>query len=200
VAFSAVVAFVLLLASTEWLLLGAVALWLAVAWALSRPDPEPVRAGLLFAALLAIGAFVFALGGGLGLEVALRRALRAALLVAAATWLRAAAGVEGLRTVFQRVLGRLRRLPSAPEAAAVLDAIASERRLGAAARSLTELVRAAPKRPMPLIDAVLAWVRSEAASFRPATDRLPSMPLRARPTDWALAMSLAAPALALAAG
>jgi hypothetical protein len=200
VAFSAVVAFVLLLASTEWLLLGAVALWLAVVWALSRPDPAPVRPGALFAALLALGAFAFALGGGLGLEVALRRAMRAALLVAAATWLRAAAGVEGLRTVFRRVLGRLGRVPSAPEAAAVLDAIASERRLGAAARSLTELVKQAPKRPKPLLDAALTWVRREAASFIPSPEAPPSLPLRARAHDWALMASAAAPALALLAG
>jgi hypothetical protein len=151
----------------------------------------------LFAALLALGAFVFALGGGLGLEVALRRATRAALLVAVATWLRAAAGVEGLRSVFRRVLGRLRRLPSAPEAATVLDAIASERRLGAAARSLTELVKAAPMRPKPLLDAVLTWVRREAASFTPGTEAPPSLPLRARAADWVLIVSAAVPALAL---
>ena len=202
VAFGAVVAFVLLLASTEWVLLAAVALWLAIAWALSRPDPEPLAAGAVFAAVLAGGAFVFAIGGGLGLEVALRRAARAALLVAAATWLRAAAGVEGLRAVFQRVLGRIRRFPSAPEAAGVLDQIASERRLAAAARSLTELVSNAPNRPKPILDAVLAWVRHEAAAFTPATDPTPSMPLRTRAADWALVASatLLAPALALALG
>jgi hypothetical protein len=199
VAFSAVVAFVLLLASTEWLLLGAVALWLAVAWALSRPDPEPVRAGALFAALLALGAFAFALGGGLGLEVALRRAIRAALLVAAATWLRAAAGVEGLRAVFHRVLGRIGRFPSAPEAAGVLDQIAAERRLAAAARSLTELVSEAPNKPKPILDAVLTWVRHEAAAFTPTTDPTPGVPLKARAADWALMASATLPALALLA-
>ncbi len=73
--------------------------------------------GLLFAAILAGGALIFSLGGGLGLDVALRRASRAALLVLVATWLRGAAGAEGLREVARRVLGRLRRLPSLPEAA-----------------------------------------------------------------------------------
>ena len=69
------------------------------------PDPEPVPAGLVFAAILAAGAFAFALGGGLGLDTALRRAGRAALLVLVATWLRAAAGAAGLREVSRRALG-----------------------------------------------------------------------------------------------
>jgi hypothetical protein len=199
VAFGAVVAFVLLLASTEWVLLAAVGAWLGVVWLVSRPDREPLAAGALFAAILAAGAFVFALGGGLGLEVALRRAIRAALLVAAATWLRAAAGVEGLRAVFHRVLGRIGRFPSAPEAAGVLDQIAAERRLAAAARSLTELVSEAPNKPKPILDAVLTWVRHEAAAFTPTTDPTPGVPLKARAADWALMASATLPALALLA-
>ena len=83
------------------------------------------------------GAFTFALGGGLGLDAALRRALRAALLVLTATWLRAAAGAEGLREVSRRALHRIRRIPAAPEASSVLDRIDSEGRLAAAARTLT---------------------------------------------------------------
>ena len=106
---------------------------------------QPLPAGLLFAALLAGGAFVFALGGGLGLDVAARRAARAALLVLTATWLRGAAGAEGLREVSRRVLGRLRRVPAAPEAALVLDQIASEGRLAAAARALEQQLRGVPQ-------------------------------------------------------
>jgi hypothetical protein len=196
---SAAVLFILLLASTEWALLGAVAGWLSIAWVLSRPDPEPLPAGALFAAILAGGAFVFALGGGLGLEVALRRALRAALLVLAATWLRAAARAAGLREVSRRVLGRLRRLPSATEASSVLDSIASEGRLAAAARSLAELVSEAPKRPMPLLDAALAWVVRESADFEPAAPRKP-VALRARVVDWLLVASAGLPFLAIALG
>ncbi len=196
---SAAVLFILLLASTEWALLGAIAAWLAAAWALSRPDPEPLPAGALFAAILAGGAFVFALGGGLGLEVALRRALRAALLVFAATWLRAAARAAGLREVSRRALGRLRRLPSAPEASSVLDSIESEGRLAAAARSLSEIVGEAPKRAKPLLDAVLAWVVRESASFRAAAPGRP-LALHAGVADWVLVASAALPALALAAG
>jgi hypothetical protein len=197
VALAAVVAFALLLASTEWFLLGAVAAWLAAAWALSRPDRRPVPAGLLFAAVLALGAFAFALGGGLGLEVAARRAARAALLVLVATWLRAAAGAAGLREVARRGLARLRRVPSAAEAGAVLDAIASEGRLAAAARSLVADVGRAPKRPVPILDAVLAWVMREAAAFRAAAPA-PALRLRTRAIDWALLASAALPALALA--
>jgi hypothetical protein len=170
--------------------------WLSVAWALSRPDKSPIPAGLVFAAVLAGGAFVFALGGGLGLDTALRRAGRAALLVLVATWLRSAARAVGLREVSRRVLGRLRRVPSAPEAAEVLDAIASEGRLASAGRALTARVSEAPKRPAALLDAVLAWVIREAAAHEPPPPA-GRLKLRARATDWALLASSAAPCVAL---
>lgn len=197
VAAAALVGFVLLLASTAWALLAAVALWLTLAWALSRPEREPLPAGLLFAALLAAGAFAFALGGGLGLDTALRRAGRAALLVLVATWLRAAARAIGLREVSRRVLGRLKRVPAAPEAADVLDAIASEGRLAAAGRALTARLAQTPRRPLQLLDAVLAWVIQESAAYEPPRRAAP-LRLRARAVDWALIASAAAPALALA--
>ena len=196
VAAAALVAFVLLLSSTAWSLLAAVFAWLALAWLLSRPDRDPLPAGLLFAALLAGGALAFALGGGLGLDTALRRAGRAALLVLVATWLRSAARAIGLREVSRRVLGRLRRVPSAPEAAEVLDTIASEGRLAAAGRALAARLSDAPKRPTALLDAVLAWVIREAAAYEPPPPA-PPMRLRARALDWALLASAAAPALAL---
>ncbi|HVG75538.1 MAG TPA: hypothetical protein VM824_09165, partial [Thermoleophilaceae bacterium] len=164
VTLSAAVTFALLLGSTEWAFLAATTAWLAAAWALSRPDPEPLRAGLAFAAVLALGAFAFALGGGLGLDAALRRALRAALLVLAATWLRAAAGAPGLREVSRRVLHRLRALPSATEAASVLDGIASEGRLAESARALVARLGEAPKRPRELVDAVLACAITQAST------------------------------------
>ena len=193
---AALIAFVLLLSSTAWALLAAVSAWLALVWMLSRPDSEPLPAGLVFAALLAGGAFIFALGGGLGLDTALRRAGRAALLVLVATWLRAAARAIGLREVSRRVLGRLRRVPSAPEAAEVLDAIASEGRLAAAGRALAARLSEAPKRPAALLDAVLAWVIREAAAYEPPAPAA-SLRLRARALDWVLIASAAAPALAL---
>jgi hypothetical protein len=196
VAGAAFIAFVLLLSSTAWILLGAVTAWLALVWVLSRADPDPVPAGLLFAALLAAGAFAFALGGGLGLDTALRRAARAALLVLVATWLRAAARADGLREVSRRVLGRLRRIPSAPEAAEVLHAIASEGRLAAAGRSLAAQLSKAPKQPAAVLDAVLAWVVREAATYSPPPPAA-LLRLRARPLDWALVASAAALAATL---
>ena len=196
---TAVVLFVVLLASTQWIVLGTVALVLAAAWLISRPDREPLPTGLLFAAILALGAFIFALGGGLGIDVALRRALRAALIVMVATWLRAAAGAEGLREVFRRVLGKLRALPSLPEAAAVLDWIAAEGRLAAAGRSLADQLRDVSLRPIPFCDAVLAWVVNEARSFRPEPPAAPAR-LAVRPADLVLAVPVAASLAALALG
>ena len=199
---AAVIAFVLLLASTEWALLASVAVWLVFASLVSRAERTPLRAGLAFAAILAGGAFVFALGGGLGLDTALRRASRAGLLVLTATWLRAAAGAAGLREVSRRALGRLRRVPSATEAAAILDAIASEGRLAAAGRSLAARLSASAKRPRALVEAVLAWVIREAQTFGaaappPAAGSLVRRPLRLRAADWALMATALLPAAAL---
>jgi hypothetical protein len=196
VALAAALAFALLLAGTGWLLLGGISLWLALAWASARADRSVVPTGLIFTALLGGGAFIFTLGGGLGLDLAARRGLRAALLVLVATWLRAAAGSDGLREVFRRVLGRLRAIPAMPEAAAVLDRIGSEGRLLAAGRSLAAAVRSVPKRPLPVLDAVLAWVAGESARFRAGT-AAPVASLAARPLDWALVALAAVPALAL---
>lgn len=197
VTLAAAIAFGLLLSGTSWPLLGAVAAWLALAWATARPDRAPVPTGLVLAALIATSAFVFVLVGGLGLDTALRRALRAALLVLVATWLRSAAGAAGLREVSRRALGRLRRLPSAPEAAAVLDEIASEGRLVASGRALGRELRGVRRRPLPILDAVLTWVVRETSAFR---SRLPAAPLtlRARAFDAALVLLAAAPVAAAA--
>jgi hypothetical protein len=91
------------------------------------------------------------------------------------------------------------RIPSASEASSVLDAIASERRLADAARSLVALVSEAPRRLQPLLDAVLAWVVRESGSFRPVTTGR-SLPLAAGPADWVLVASAALPFLAIALG
>jgi hypothetical protein len=158
---AAAVAFAVLLSSTAWPLLAAVAGALAIAWVVAPTDREPVPTGLVFAAILAAGALLFALGGGLGLDEAARRATRAALLVLVATWMRAAAGAEGLREVSRRVLGRLRRVPAAREAALVLDRLESEGRLAEAGRALADRLSGVEKRPMPFVDAVLGWVVRE---------------------------------------
>jgi hypothetical protein len=197
---AAAVAFGLLLVSTEWLVLGAVSAWLALAWASATTDREPVPVGLLFAAVLGLGALVFTLGGGLGLDLALRRALRAALIVLVATWLRAAAGAEGLREVFRRGLGRLRAIPSLPEAVTVLDGIAAEGRLVAAARTLADRLRGVALRPLPFLDAVLDWVVGEAQAFRPLAPGIPpTLALRARDV-LLVVLAGAAPAVALTFG
>ena len=198
VALAAALAFTLLLVSTRWALLAAVAAWLALAWVLSRPDRRAVPTGLVLAALLAVGAFSFTFIGGLGLEEALRRASRAALLVLVATWLRAAAGADGLREVSRRVLGRLRGLPSAPEAARVLERIGSEGRLTAAGRSLLESLEGVARRPVPLMDAVLRWVAGEAGSYRPGAPTR-SLSLGVGAVDLALLAAALAPVAALAA-
>ena len=199
VAASAAIAFALLLASTAWPLLAAVGAWLALAWAFSRAERGPVPTGLALAALVAFGALVFTLGGGLGLDLALRRTLRAALLVLAATWLRAAAGADGLREVSRRALGRLRGIPSLPEAIRTLEEIGSEQRLAAAGRALADSLSGVRRRPRAVVDAVLGWVVRESARFRPAPAP-PPLRLHAGPADWTLLALAAAPALALAAG
>ena len=114
---AAAVAFALLLASTAWLLLAAVALWLALAWVAARPDGAAAdRPGLRRHAGRRRADLLAGRRAGARYRAAPRR--RAALLVLVATWLRGAAGAEGLREVSRRALGRLRRLPAAPEAAA----------------------------------------------------------------------------------
>jgi hypothetical protein len=72
--------------------------------------------------------------------------------------------------VSRRVLGRLRGLPAMPDAALVLDRLATEGRLAAAARALADQLSGVSKRPLPLLDAVLAWVIRESAAFRPPPD------------------------------
>jgi hypothetical protein len=196
VALAAAIAFALLLASTEWLLLAAVAAWLTIAWVAADTDREPVPTGLVFAAILAGGALLFSLGGGLSLDIALRRAARAALLVLVATWLRGAAGAEGLREVSRRVLGRLSRVPAAREAVAVLNQISAEGRLAAAGRALLDQLSGVRKRPMPFVDAVIGWVVKESEAFSPAPSPA-QQTLRLRGRDWVLITVAAAPVLVI---
>jgi hypothetical protein len=139
-----------------------------VAWATARAERGPVRPGLALTALLAGSALVFGLFGGIGLEETLQRTARAALLVLVATWLRAAAGEEGLRSVARGLLGRLRRVPAMHEAAVTLDALGAARGLEASGRALGRRLTATPRRPAALAAAVLGWVAGEAESFRPA--------------------------------
>jgi hypothetical protein len=198
ISLAAAIAFCLLLASTAWPLLAAVSAWLLLASLSAGGDRDIVPVGVLIAALLAAGVFVFALVGGAGLGLALRRALRAALLVLVATWLRAAAGPAGLREVSRRALGRLRRVPAMREAQLVLEGLGSGRELGGAARSLLEVLRSVPRRPLPLLDAVLGWVPAESQRFRAAPAAAPAR-LAIGFGDLVLVALAALPLLALAA-
>jgi hypothetical protein len=195
---AAALAFGLLLSGTAWSLLAGVAVWLAVAWLVSRPDRDAVPLGLALTALLAAGALTGALLAGLGVEEALRRGTRAALLVLVATWLRAAAGPAGLRETFRRALWRVRCLPPAREAAAMLDRLDSGPRLVAAGRSLVAGLGPVEKRPLLVADAVLRWVAAEAAGFRASSARARTR-LAAAPRDGVLVALAVAPALALVA-
>ncbi|HYM57214.1 MAG TPA: hypothetical protein VES79_04560, partial [Solirubrobacteraceae bacterium] len=195
---AAALAFGLLLSGTAWPLLAGVAVWLAVAWMVSRPDREAVPLGLALTALLAAGALSGALLAGLGVEEALRRGTRAALLVLVATWLRAAAGPAGLRETFRRALWRVRRLPPAREAAGVLDRLDSGPRLLAAGRALAAGLGPVEKRPLLIADTVIRWVAAEAAGFRANSARGRAR-LAATPRDGLLVALAMAPALALLA-
>jgi hypothetical protein len=77
-ALASAVAFVLLLTGTSWLLLASVSAWLAIAWLLARGDRSVVPAGVAFAAMIGGGVLVFTAIGGLGMDEAARRGLRAA--------------------------------------------------------------------------------------------------------------------------
>lgn len=194
-ALAALVAWVVLLARAEWVALAALAAWLLAVTAFTRLERDVAVVGAVIAAVLAVGVAVFTLAGGFGIDLALRRGARAGMLVLVATWLRCAAGEPGLRELAQRTLGRLRRVPSAPEAAAVLERLGHGRELGPAARSLADEVRPAPKEMVPFVDAVLAWVRGEAARFRPHEPG-PRPPFRFRVRDALVLAGVAAAAAA----
>lgn len=163
------VAIAVALASTEPLALALVALWLAVAWLAAGAGARSFLGGLALAAPLALSTLAFGLTGGLGGELAARRSVRVALLVLTAVWLRSAAGADGLRAVSLRAVRRLRRLPTLALAASVLGASAGIGSYGDSARRLGRRMRAARKRPGPLLAAALAWITTEAGRLpRPA--------------------------------
>jgi len=159
---TALVACVVLIGSLAWTVLAAVAIALLAAWfGLRVNDRDALRIGLILAAVFAVGALVPAALGVVDLEAATQRAARAALLVLVATWARAAVGTEGVRAVASAALWRLRRVPAASEGSLLTAALASDRRLGDAGRSLVEALRDVPHRPLPVADAVGGWVVAE---------------------------------------
>ena len=190
-AVAALVACCVLLATTDWYVLGAVSVWLGLAWLTARADAAPVRAGLALAAALGGGALVFGLVGGVAVELTLQRALRATLLVLVATWLRAAAGEQGVREIARRSLHTVRRAPAMTEAAQLLDRLGAGGALGASGRALVTQVRGVPRRPRALASAVLEWIVTEARRFE-APAPAPAPALRAGWHDRALVVAVIA--------
>jgi hypothetical protein len=193
---AAFVATALLLSSTSWPLLLGVTAWLVPAWLLSRPDREAVPLGLALAGMLAFAALTGGLLSGAGLELTLRRTLRAVLLVAVATWMRAAARPDGLRETFRRALHRLRRIPAVPEATVLLEGLDSGPRMIAAARAAAARFEDVELKPAALADTVIGWVAVEAAEYRPGAV-VARTRLRVRAPDGLLVALTLLPALAL---
>jgi hypothetical protein len=196
VVLAALLASGLLLASTSWLLLLGVTAWLVPAWLLARPDHDAVPLGLLLAGLLAFAALTGGLLSGAGLELTLRRTLRAVLLVAVATWMRAAAGAPGLRETFRRALHRLRALPAVREAAVLMEGLDSGPRLVAAGRAAADRFAEVELKPADLADTATAWVAAESADYVPGKPA-PHARLRLRVPDAVLVGLTLAPGLAL---
>jgi len=198
IAVAAAIAFGLLIASTAWPLLAAVTGFLLVASVTSRGDTSVAGAGLALAAILGGLVLVFTFISGIGLEAAAQRGARAGLLVAVATWLRAAAGTPGLREVSRRALRRLRGLPAVPQAARVLDRLDTGRQMLGSASAALSTLGDAPMRPVPLLDASVRWAEREAAQFVPLPPAKPAI-LRARLRDLALVGLSVAPVATLLA-
>jgi hypothetical protein len=196
VVLAALLAPALLLASTSWLLLLGVAAWLVPAWLLSRPDNDAVPLGLVLAALLAFAALTGGLLSGAGLELTLRRALRAVLLVAVATWMRAAAGAPGLRETFRRALHRLRALPAVKEGAVALEGLDAGPQLVAAGRAAADRFSDVELKPAQLADTLTAWVSTESAAYVPGAPPAHAR-LRVRVPDAMLVALTLTPAFAL---
>ena len=155
-----------LLVHLEWITVAVVTAVLAVAWAITRSFPrDVVVVGLALAAVLAIGALVPAVIGAVEFDDALKRAARIVLLVLTATWARAAIGSTGLRRAAHRGLWRARRLPAVAEAADITARLESDTRLAAAGRALIDEMRDVPQKPLPVADALTAWIVAEAAAY-----------------------------------
>ena len=157
---------IVLLVSHSWIVLGAVAAWLAVASTMARyRDRDVIRVGLLLALIVAVGTLAASLIGGLGIDDAASRAVRGALLVMVPTWLRLAAGSAGLREAFRRMLMHLGRIPGANEAAEILRELDSGALLEGSAKALRERLRGVSAEPMKIVNAVLVWAADKAESL-----------------------------------
>jgi len=160
-------------------------------------DRDVIKIGLLLAALLAAGTLIGSLVGGLGINEAASRTVRAGLLVLVATWMRAAASSAGLREAFRRGLLHLRRLPGAADAAQLLVELDTGSLLAGSAASLQDRLRGVPHRPLPVADGVLRWAAHEAHAVVPGGVHASATVLRVRLRDATLAVSVLLPAAAL---
>lgn len=165
-----IVAVAITLATTQPVALALVAGWLLVAWLIVGAGARSFLGGLALAAPLALSTLAFGLVGGLGGELAIRRAARVALLVVTAVWLRSAAGADGLRAMSLRAVSRLRRLPTLALAARVLGASAGVGDYGESARRLGRRMRSSRKRPRPLLATALGWIAAEAGRLPRAAE------------------------------
>jgi hypothetical protein len=189
-----------LLFTHSWIVLGAVTVWLAGATVLARHgDREVAKIGLLLAAMLAAGTLIASLVGGLSINEAASRTVRAALLVLVATWMRVAAGSGGLREAFRRGLLAIRRLPGAEDAAHLLGDLDSGRLLAGSATALQDHLRGVRRRPTAVADAVLGWAAQEAHAIGPEHSGATKAVLSIRLRDATLAASVLLPAAALVA-
>ena len=117
--------------------------------------------------MLAVAALGPAVIGAVPWDAAGRRAVRAALLVLTATWVRAVTGSPRLREAARRALVGLRGVPAASEAAQITERLESDGRLLPAARAFLAGFEGVPTRPCPLADALGGWCAAEAAGYQP---------------------------------
>jgi hypothetical protein len=83
------------------------------------------------------------------------------------------------------------------EAAALMEGLDPGPRLIAAGRAAVDRFSDVPLKPLPVADAVIAWVAAESAGYRPGAGAARS-PLRLRAPDALLVVLTLTPALALA--
>jgi hypothetical protein len=164
VALVTIAAWVAMLISFDWPVLGTVAGLLAIACVvLPRDRLAGMRLGLALAVMFAISAAGPALLGVVPAEEALRRAIRAALLVLTASWARGAAGADGVRSLFGALLWGLRFFPGAREAAALTAVLRSDERLTQAGKDLIERLQGVETKVLPVADALTQWVAAESS-------------------------------------
>lgn len=157
----AIAGFVATLASTDPRSLLAIGVVLTIAWTLTAAGWLALARGLLLALPLAVSTLLFGLVGGIGADLAARRGARVALLVLIAVWVHRAAGAQGLRVQSMRLVHRLRRSPTLALAGTILAASVSAEDFGGAARRLGARLRVVVRRPVPVLDASLAWLADE---------------------------------------